>query len=51
MLTTKERIPAIVFLIMRAEKAKTRQEAREILKAVETIENVSAAWLSDTEQI
>ena len=51
MLTIKENLSVIVYLAMQAEKAKSREEAREILKALEIIESVSAAWLDDTEQI
>lgn len=51
MLTIKENVPAIFHLSARAQRAETREEAREILKTLEVIESVSAQWLDDTEQI
>ena len=46
-----ETLPAIFTLTDRAEKATTREEAQEILKIAETMDNVAAEWLLDTEQI
>lgn len=48
---TKDQLPAVFTLTERAEKAKTREEALEILKAAEALESIAAGWLNDTEQI
>ena len=48
---TKDQLPAIFTLTERAEKAETREEALAILKTAEAMENISALWLDDTEQI
>jgi len=41
----------IATLINKAETATTREEAQEVLQQAETIENLAAQWLDDTEQI
>lgn len=48
---TKEQLPAIFTLTEKADKAKTREEAQEVLQLLAAMENVAAQWLNDTEQI